>query len=386
MFFARFFQRQEIIVGQTTTWARSMIDSSPVGRTEVDFSTQLHGGFASCTMTLVGQKEKSFWRTRALLAADMALYDEYGRTVFDGIVQAVETDKFNVKVTVDGVFSRAKELLHGIIYTTGSTVEDVVNDCVDLVPEWNHFHGFIAHSTYIVGALDFSGDKKISDAFDEVLKYGFTESDFRPVYFAIWENRNAFLFPEPSLNTPKWRLSLSNILGGAEGITISRDAIFNRIFFSYDNPDQTQTTVGTQFDPVPEENKISQYRYLVKEGVLNAGPVGDAMGRVLAKTALGRYAYPRQVYTATVAGLVRHFSGRIEYPYMIRAGDVISVMDSDYLSVQTGLLGGLSSNSLSGLVLGTEYSGTDNTLAITFGVTETLEIRMSRLGLTGGLN
>lgn len=264
-----------------------------------------------------------------------------------------------------------------------ATVGDVVKDCVDLMSSsWSPIEVFLSDADAVVDTQDFT-DKKVKDGIETALKFGYSESDLRPVYFAIWDNRIPHLFPEPFPDDiPDWFVS-TKTMGSDEEISQSTDGIYNRVFAAYDNQNSGPSKT------LPAEDTVSQYRYGIREGLVQNGnnPEGLAMAESLRDMALERFKAPRQLYTLSISGLVRHNSGYLTFPYKIRAGDTVMITDADIMSTLGAEIGGLAKYGLFGFVVKTEYSSEDNSMKIDFGTSDvSFETVMSRLGLSGGLS
>lgn len=263
-----------------------------------------------------------------------------------------------------------------------ASVYDVVKDCIDMIPEWNKSYALVSRSDYWVGTRDYT-DKKVKDAIEDVMKFGYDENDLRPIYFALFNDRIPTLFAEPQpTNYPDWLISSSSIVGGMAGITLSMDDVANRVYSVYDSTD-----AGTS-KTLPSEDMLSQSRYGIIEGLVNNGnnPEGLALAEDLRDMALAKYKYPRQVYEFEITGFVQHQSGFYEYPYRIRAGQQILVIDSDYVTATASSMQGQAAHGLNGFVMATEYDAAAHSLRLTVGSLDaSFEILMSRLGLSGGL-
>lgn len=264
-----------------------------------------------------------------------------------------------------------------------ATVGDVVSDCVDMMDyTWASIKVFLSDADALVDTQDFT-DKKVKDAIETVVKFGYSESDLRPVYFAIWDYKIAHLFPEPTFDDiPDWFVSVKS-LGSEEEISQSTDGIYNRVYAAYDNQNDGPSKT------LPADDIISQHRYGIREGLVQNGnnPEGIAMSESLRDMALERFKAPRQVYSLSISGLIRHNSGHLTYPYKIRAGDTVLITDADIISSLGGDVSGFAKYGLFGFVVKTDYSADSNTLQIDFGTSDvSFETVMSRLGLSGGLS
>jgi len=262
-----------------------------------------------------------------------------------------------------------------------------------MIPEWYNGASFFNACNISMGSLDFSG-KKVKDAIEELMKLGINvtnsadEEEARSVYFAIWENRIPSLVIEPTPNDldrtpPEWLLSVNNIVNKM-GVTLDMADVYNKVYSYYSDQNYGPTPT------IPSSDYYSQYRYGVREGFLENGdiPYTQTKSLFLQEAALQRYKYPRMVMQLDIAGFVKHISGRMEYPYRIRAGQVIQVVDMDASVVSAyGMFGGQAAYRATGFVLKTDYDAKSGSVRLTIGSSdESFEVLMGRLGLRGGLS
>jgi hypothetical protein len=359
----------------------------------VSFGTQLHGGFSDCSFTVGGQKDLSFFRYRLYLASHVVLFDEYGRRVYEGFINKSSVSEKGVEVECLGYYAKADTVTFDMIYDVNPyTIYEITHDCISDIPEWRHVFANVGQANYNmvrtdplsgdVIAIDFT-DKKVREAIESLMGYGYREDDIRPIYFAIWEGRIPYLFPEPKpAKFPDWMVSIHSVSGGVAGISISLDTVFNRVFGVYD--DQGEGPSKT----LPAEDYLSQQRYGIREGTVQNGgtPEGLALANDLRDMALERYKYPRQVFTMEISGYIKSSAGFYDLPYRIRAGQQVLITDLDAMTVHAGTLAGQVAHGISGFVLRTDYDSSNHNLKIDFGASDvSFDILMSRLGLSGGL-
>lgn len=265
------------------------------------------------------------------------------------------------------------------------TVGDIIADCIDLMGSnglWRGLKVFVTNADAVVGSQDFT-DKKVKDAIEVALKFGYSEDSLRPAYFAIWDNKVPHLFPEPSFDQfPDWFVS-KTMSSASESVSNSLDSVYNRVYAAYDNQNEGPSKT------LPANDAISQFRYGIREGLVQNGsnPEGLAMAEALRDMALDRYKSPRQIYSLNVSGVVQHGSGHLDYPYKIRAGDTILITDADLLTALGGELVGQIKDGLLGFVVSTNYSASTNSVEIQLGTNDqSFEMAMGRLGLSGGLS
>lgn len=351
----------------------------------ITLSTQVHGGFANCSFEIPGAQDISDMRYKTFIGGEVVIMDIYGRRVWEGWIVTMSYNATGVTVDAAGWYTKADKRFSDQIYTlSGTTVYDVVKDATTRVPAWRQTFIHMYNADFIVGAQDYT-DKKIREEIESVLKFGYSETDDRPVYFAIWEHRMPYLFPEPSAAEQKyqdWTVSLTNV-NGKEGLSQSLDNVFNKVYAVYDDVSDSGPSKTTA-----AEDTISQTRYGLSEGLVQNGgsPEGLATAQDLRDMALAQYKYPRQMFTLDLSGIVHNGYGAYDYPYMIRAGHILLINDMDTQAMQWGVSSGSVGATIGGFVVNTDYDGASNTVTLAFGITDIkFDTQMSRLGLSGGL-
>lgn len=264
-----------------------------------------------------------------------------------------------------------------------STAYAILKDVVDLIPEWRD--GAYSHmkaTDIMVGAQDFT-DRKGKEAVEAMMGYGYKEDELRAMYFAIWNHRIPFVIPEPtSTQYPNWFVSAMNVVEG-DPVGMSTRDVFNKVYAIY------STSEAGSSKTVAAEDAISQGKYGTREGLVQNSSTAEglAMGEDMRDMALEHYKYPRQTYQLRVKGLIKSGIGGYEYPYIIRAGEMIVLTDLDAFSSEGGTLYGIAGRSSYGFVLRTKYTASSNMTVIDIGsVDHRFDISMARLGLSGGLS
>lgn len=260
---------------------------------------------------------------------------------------------------------------------------EVLEDCIQFMPGWSHITSFVQHDQYDVGPLDFTG-KKVREAIEVVMAFGKNVSGQpRATYFAIWEGRIAYVIVEPASNDafPNWLISVMNV-SNRMGVSLSLTDVFNKVYSVYS--DAVNGTTPT----LPSGDTHSQIRYGIREGFLQNGalPFTATHAYFLQQAALERYRSPRQVMTLEVMGVVQSSNGFLDFPYRIRAGQTVVIVDMDTLAVHSGAIAGEAAQRVVGFVLRTEYDAASNIARIDIGSSDvSFDILMSRLGLSSGL-
>lgn len=263
------------------------------------------------------------------------------------------------------------------------TTYDIVKDIVDFMSDyWQTAYAMLSRAVFKVGNQDFTG-KKVNDALENVLRFGYTESDLRPLYFAIWENRIPILFPEPEpWGWPDWKVSVNSITGGSLQIEQSLEGVYNRVYAVYDN------IQGGVSLTLPADNTFSQSRFGIIEGKVQNGttPEGIALANDLRDMAVQKFSYPRQIYSLEVKGLIKNAAENLDYPYRMRAGQRILITDVDFFTPLATDIQSQESRGLSALIMKTNYTSSSRSMQIDLGLGDvSFETLMSRLGLSGGL-
>ena len=265
------------------------------------------------------------------------------------------------------------------------TVAAAVKKCVEFVPEWNQFTAFIAGYTNIT-ENDYS-DKRVRDIIELMMRYGYTNDEADPIYFAIWNHRTPYVAVDTGGGSyPEWMVPFRNITRvttGRGSISLSADNVYNKVQAVYGDQGYGQSLT------TPVEDLISQDRYGKRDGIVqNGGSIETiALANTLRNAALKRYRYPQQSCTVEVSGLVTHSTGFVDYPYRVRAGQLIMISDLDVSAVHQGSMWDMVESGISGFILRTEYNSDGNTIRLELGLADqSFEVAMGRLGLSGGLS
>lgn len=359
----------------------------------LSFGTQLHGGFASLDMNIYGSEERNWQRYRTFLSAHVVLFDVYGCRAYEGRVQDLSNEPGRLVLRADGYYSHGQEVYHGGIYPqipeNPQTITETVQDCIQLTDGlsgsrvWAEKYAFILADADIditaLAAKDYT-QTKIGDVIEEIMKYGYKETDATSIYFAIWGLRTPYMFKEPSLLQPTWFISQHNLEEG-QSMSRSRADIYNKIWGVYEGVDGSTVTSSPATDPVSVD------LFGRKEATLNVGQTYQQNAEDLAAAALTRFAYPRQKYNLQVSGIVRHFSGKIDYPYKIKAGDVIMLSDIDPFNANIGDVWSSAAGGITGFVIGTDYDADRNLITLEINSKDArLDTILARLGISGSLS
>jgi hypothetical protein len=344
------------------------------------FDTILHGGFGAATFKVeVGGYNAIRWY-RDYVGHHAVVFDHFGRRLYEGRIEATDADAKGVKVACAGYYAHAQDLTHGIIYPAGvpTSISEMIEDTVDLSDQWWKNHARIKLTVTDITPQDFTGEQKLKDAIDQVTKFGDDGVIPVPIYFAIWEHRMPYLFAEPDIRTeePDWQVFVKDF-GGSAGVTLSRNRrrLYNKIQVLYDDPD-----IGATFTDWVEDS-VSQGLFGVREGSLNIGAALPGIADTMAELAIHSYSKPTQSSRLGISGRVYTKAGAPEFPYMVRAGQLIRVNDYDpavaqLVSAESG------EDAAIAFINKTRYNADKNTLQVELGKKNVaLDLLMARLGL-----
>lgn len=346
----------------------------------LSFGTILHGGYGGSNFKVeVGGYNAIRWY-RDYVGHHVVLFDHFGRRLYEGRIDATDASSGGVAVTCVGYYAHAQDLTHGIIYpaSTPTSISEMIEDTVDLSDQWWADHSRILPTVTDITPQDFTGEQKLRDAIEQSTKFGNDGVIPVPLYFAIWDHRQPYLFAEPDITTyePDWQVFTKDF-GGSAGVTLSRNRrqLYNKIQVLYDDPD-----IGPTFTDW-EEDLISQAEFGVREGSLNIGPALPGIATTMAELAINSYSQPTQSSRLGISGRVYTKAGAPDFPYMVRAGQVIRVNDYDPAVAQ--LVSSKSGDdSAIAFITRTRYSADKNTLQIELGRKNVaLDLLMARLGM-----
>lgn len=347
------------------------------------FGTVLPGGYGSCSFNI----EVSGWNAirwyREYLGHHAVIFDHLGRRIYEGRIEVTSADVKGVKVTLSGYYAHAQDETHGIIYplSVPTSISDIIEDTVDLASQWwSGDHSQIKVTVTDITPQDFTGEQKLRDAIEAVLKFGDDGVTPIPLHFAIWEHRRPYLFSEPVvIDDPDWRVSVKDF-GGGRGLALSRSVrgLYNKIQVLYDDPD-----IGPTFTDW-EEDLVSQNLFWLREGSLNIGAALPGIAETIGELAINAYSKPKQTSRLGITGKVRTKAGAPDFPYMIRAGDMIQIVDYDP-SVAQLVSGQGGEDAAIAFVNSTRYNYGSNQVDIQLGSKNiAMDLLMARLGMSSG--
>lgn len=368
-FFAFFMQQNTV---------QSSIGNFDVSKT-LAFSTQLNGGFATCSMIVPLPAAQGSMTARAVLGSFCTVYDEQGRYVYNGRVSAASSTGDGVRVNCVGIFEDgAKKTVPTALWLSPTTTNgDVITDCVDLVPSWR---GGVntARPNVPVGTQDYNDEVKVNAQIGEMLKVGYRTDSVKPMYFVIYNDQVPQIVVEQGKVWQDWYVPAG--VDGRIGSSVSIQDVYNKIYVLYD--DTAEDSVGPTMYPTAANDYGSQWKYGVREGVLNVGEYGLALGIDLQELAIQKYAQPTSGVPISITGFVQSHAGNYVPSYMVRAGDLVGIIDND----ESAALHALDETEVGGFVTGTNFSASNMTTKLTLSTSDKrLDYLLARLGLTGGL-
>jgi len=348
--------------------------------TGLGFDTFLHGGYGTANFKVeVGGYNAIRWY-RDYVGYHAVIFDHLGRRLYEGRIDATDADAKGVKVACVGYYAHAQDLTHGIIYPAGTptSISEMIEDTVDLSDQWWKDHSRIKTTVTDVTPQDFTGEQKLRDAVEAVTKFGDDGVIPVPIFFAIWDHRQPYLFAQPDITTvePDWQVFVKDF-GSGTGLTLSRSRrqLFNKIQVLYDDPD-----IGPTFTDW-EEDDVSQGLFGIREGSLNIGPALPGIANTMAQLAINSYAKPTQASRLAISGRIYTQAGAPDYPYMVRAGQVLRVNDYDPTVAQI-VDSASGEDAAIAFINRTRYSAEKNTLQVELGKKNVaLDLLMARLGM-----
>ena len=346
----------------------------------LSFGTILHGGFGTANFKVeVGGYNAIRWY-RDYVGHHVVIFDHYGRRLYEGRIDATEADSSGVSVNCVGYYAHAQDLTHGLIYpaSTPTSISEMIEDTVDLSDQWWKDHTQIVTTVTDITPQDFTGENKLRDAIEQVTKFGDDGIIPVPIFFAIWENRRPYLFAQPDIITdePNWQVFVRDF-GGGRGMTLSRDrrSLYNKIQILYDDPD-----IGAAFTDW-EEDVVSQNLFGVREGSLNIGDALPGIATTMGELAIHSYSKPTQSSRLEISGRVYTQAGAPDFPYMVRAGQLVRVNDYDPTVAQV-VTGESGEDAAVAFINRTTYNADRNTLQLDLGKQNVaLDLLMARLGM-----
>lgn len=347
---------------------------------EFEFETIDPGGFGSSRLSIpikdifnVSGSSANFLNHYAVV------HDKYGRVVYEGRVVDYSNDNKMAELSLSGLYSLGEDITSGLIYpiTTAKSISEIISDAADLVTYWSNIREDILTTTTDVTPQDFTGEVKVTESIEAVLKYGTDDAEPNPLHFGIWGNRKPWLKAiKTSEDNPDWILDENSIKEGSGYYQSSSMLdIFNKIQIVYNDQYIGQTFTDWY------EDAFSQNIYGVREGTMNIGDSSEALAGLIGELAIKYFSYPSGLSKLGVSGFVRNFEhGRYELPYMIRAGDYVrlSGVSQEFLKKEYGLFNPYFT---SFIVSRTHYDKNTNTLELEFSKrAKAMDILLSRLG------
>ena len=356
---------------------------------EYSFGTLIPGGFGQGNFTIRLRNLEEMYRVfEQLPEAHVVLEDRYGDRVYEGRISDSSRGPGGlISLTTEGYYVHATERLHGLIYSSPTFAHEIISDTiqlagdVELYPIWNDADGGVTQTDVDLGNLDFTGDIKLDDVISKISAQGYLTTTLKRMFFNVWDYRLCYFVPEVlPVDRMDWMIESSQVVGEGQ-VSLNNEELFNSVRALYDDPNGGPTLTSAIDD------ELSQAMYgRVKEAVISVGEVPSNVASLMQQLFLMQYAYQIYRVNMKVKGYIRNFqSGRDTFPYMIRAGDVISIAQGSYdigavhLNTQYGEVRG--PQDAVGQILQTNYSS-DGILTLDFGQKPAgYDIIVERLGL-----
>ena len=347
----------------------------------LSFGTQLPGGFDSCQFSIPVSGWQAVRLYRLLLSKHLVVYDTWGRRVYEGRIEDVAVSKDGVEVEALGYYSNADDLTAWTVYPVGNTktVRDIIIDAVDLSSLWREDFSRIQANTQTIGPQEFTKETKISDMINKALTFGSDSIAIRRMHFAIWENRIAHYYAEPSPDGGNydWSVRIDSVTSDYS-MSMSRKKVFNRQQAIYDDP-----YIGTSFTDW-QDDLGSQKIFGIREGTINVGSAMEEVADLALSFSLRASAQPEQSTRFTISGTTKSKYGYMDALYMIRAGQLLRIDDFDPSGIDL-LTGSSGSDTAVAVITRTDYNAQENTLQVDLGFNNiAMDLLMARLGLSGG--
>lgn len=377
--------RLSIAIWRNPTEDRSVFVEAITNFSGLTFSTAADGGFADASFFVPASGWRAVKFYREYLGFHVVVFDHLGRRVYEGSIEDTEANSEGVNLTCLGYQAASQELLHGVVYPAGidTSPSKLIEDVVDIGAAhsvWNTDKSMIQKFSHNVAPLDFSGEKKLNDAITEATRFGDNGVNPKPIYFAVWDHRRVYLTSEPEITSkPDWLVYTKNFSSSRGiGLSRSRSTVWNKIQVTYDDP-----LIGSTFTEFAEDLD-SQRHFRLREGTVNIGQSLPGVAEVVRDLAIKAYAQPEQTSSIELSGRVNRYGGGPDFPYMLRAGSIVKVMDYDPSVAQ--LVSGSSGNDASVVFVNrTTYSADSNSITLELGrKSMALDLFMAKLGTGSG--
>ena len=347
------------------------------------FSTQLHGGFGSCTIRIGAQFWRSFRYLEDRMLCRLRVRDS-GENLFDGRIIKVTSEPGQLSIEGEGYWGHGKDVFADLIYPddTPEDAASIAADMVGLATYWNSTTDYINPDSVSLptvnsdeGGLDYMDSFHITDILEDVCKYG--TSDGVPLYAAIWDDRILHLKPRKSASDgPDWTVHAYDLAGGQQGVSTARDASHfgNSIACIY------SSTVGERAITAEATDADSITKYGTIQKRLSISGASSAEAIVFRDLAIAESAEPRQSVAVLLDSVVWKSGSPVPIRF-VRAGDNVR------LSLDPRASGG--TNTYDNLrllhVIQTDYDANSNRMRLTLETGfSTLDQILAWSGLSGG--
>ena len=360
------------------------------------FQTALNGGFASANVSVVDNHNVLYRMYVDLLGSHMVVFDQHMRRAYEGFVHDVRLGRTQLDVTALGYYAKGKDIIDDRIYTTSpTTISDIIIDACDLIASWVEAEATQDGASYDLMvtdpdtgsylALDFT-DKRVSEAVESCLVYGYDSTDPQQIYLVIYEGRYpqiVYSVTTLDVETEATLISTANIANRQDTISASLENVYNRVFAVYANEGAgtSKTTAAN--------GSASQSKFGIRDGIVQNGgnPEGLAMAEDLRDYALETYQWPVQSAQVPITGIIEQAKTTSTGVHMVRAGDIVKFTDLDMVAaLRNNYISPVRSRIYS-QVMGTSFDSRSGINTLSLGSSDnSFDTLMARLGLSGGLS
>lgn len=292
----------------------------------IRFSTQLPGGFATCSFT---------WPCSWVEAWDW--YENYYfyrlvvsegiDTVWEGRLEDVEMAPAGVVATFYGYWRNCYDRPYNdtVSYISGTHYADAIIKDMLLArcSQVNRDHGCIESPAFNLAPITFTNNGWPGDHIQRMSQIGDGRTA-TPWYFAIWEGRRPHFFRKKiGFSRPDWYVWKRD-LSDESGASLRRSVrdMWNRVAMIYNTYDGM--AVITDY----ADDDESQDRWgLIREQVVTMGEGGTETAAAARDAHLADHAEPQQSAGVTITGRVKNKSGVTKDLWLVRAGHVLQVVD-----------------------------------------------------------
>ena len=338
-----------------------------------NFSTQLPGGFAEGGLTLPSLYfDREVWKDK-VLGRHLLVTDAAGSRIYEGSIEGVEDGDEGLNLQAVGYYAKAALKTVYLVYPTAPVdLLAVFDDAHQLVKHWRSqmIKSIYEYKSEI--PLEFLYETKVQEMIEQILKENVTYG--YQVQFAVYDYLRPYLFHalQPYYKVSRWDMTLKY------GSSASLSGTYNKIQVLYEKDGSKRFTEWF-------EDAVSQQRYGVREGTLNAGQVPEGVAQVAGELAISRYAKPDEQENLTIQGQVYdYYTGIPTDVYWLRAGHLLFVTDLP-ANPDSRYAFSFDKDQAGFLVMRTSYNHDEKSLSLDIGDgMKSLEQYLMDIGISGG--